>query len=305
LDTSVIERLLETYFRRPVLYLVPLVLCLAFGAYSVVTSSKTYVSEGVLSASGSTLLGNLSELSLDSSFGTTPASVASDRINEQLRSDDFVVSVAERSGLGTAVDTGVVGLDWIRARVGSYADGENLLKVIQSVVDEDLRQSGVAEGFYDEVAAQYQARVDEAEQELADYLAENPEPAVGNRSAGEQSRIDQLTAVIERDDEQLTEALAKAEEARLATEQARIDIEQRLRVVDEPVQPSAPVSGLRAAAMSMVTFGVLGAVLTAGVVIVAAFLDRTVRTTSELRSRLGFEVFTDVPAVNVRRLPRQ
>jgi hypothetical protein len=326
LDTSVIERLLETYFRRPVLYLVPLVLCLAFGAYSVVTSSKTYISEGVLSASGSTLLGNLSDLSLDSSFGTTPASVASDRINEQLRSDDFVVSVAERSGMGTAVDTGVVGLDWIRARVGSYADGENLLKVragttdpvlsqrlatatidtfIQSVVDEDLRQSGVAAGFYDEVAAQYQDRVDEAEQELADYLAEHPEPAVGSRPAAEQSSIDQLTAVIQRDDEQLTDALAKAEEARLATEQARIDIEQRLRVVDPPVQPTAPVSGLRAAAMSMVTFGVLGAVLTAGVVIVAAFLDRTVRTTAELRSRLGFDVFTDVPAVNVRRLPRQ
>lgn len=328
-NTSVVERLLETYFRRPVLYLVPLALCLAFGAYSALTAPKLYISEGVLEASGSTLLGNLSDLELDSSFGrtpTTPAEVASDRINEQLSSDDFVMSVAERAGLGTALDSGVIGLDWIRARVGSSADGDNLLKVgagtadpvmserlatatidtfIQSVVDDDLRQSGVAEGFYDEVASQYQVRVDDAEQELADYLAEHPEPAVGNRPTAVQSQIDQLSAVVERNNEQLSSAQAKAEEARLATEQARIDIEQRLRIVDEPTEPAASMTGLRTAALSIVTFGVLGAVLSAGVVIVAAFLDRTVRTTAELRSRLGFDVFTDVPAVNVRRLPRQ
>jgi capsular polysaccharide biosynthesis protein len=325
MDASVIERLLETYFRRPLLYLVPIVVCLGFGAYSVLSSTDEYISVGVVSASGDTLLSTLSDVDLDTSFGPTPASVAAARINEQMRSDEFVLTVAEQAGLGTAMEQGIVSPGWVRQRVAATPQGDNLLSVgarttdpvlsqrlaagtvdtfVESVINENLAESAVAEGFYADVADRYGGRVEDAEDELADYLVEHPAPSFGDRPAAEQSRIDQLTAVVTRAQEQQTGALEKAEEARLATEQTRIDIEQRLRVVDPPQQPAAPVSGFRDSLSTLITFGVLGTMMTLAVVIAAAFLDRTIRTTRELRSRLGFDVVADVPAVNLGKVPR-
>lgn len=325
MDAGVVERLVETYFRRPFLYLVPLALCLLFGAYSALTAPKEYISSGLLNASGETLLSNLSGVDVQSSFGPTPASVAAERINEQLRSDEFVLTVADRAGLNTSLETGAITPTWMRQRVGASADGANLLRVgartndpvlsqrlatatidafVQSVIDQDLRQSAIAEEFYDDVAAGFDERVQSAEQELSAYLAENPPPAFGDRSTAELARINQLTEVLARAEQQQLQAQNKADEARLATEQARVDIEQRLRIIDPPTQPSAPVTGLRASAMTLITFGMLGTILTLGLVVVAAFLDRTLRSARELKSRLGFVTVADVPLVNFARRSR-
>jgi uncharacterized protein involved in exopolysaccharide biosynthesis len=325
MDTSVIERLLDTYFRRPLLFLLPLILSLSFGVYAAVTAPAVYRSGGILSAASGTLLSNLSGVGLESQFGSTPASEVSQRINEQLLSDDFVTKVAEQAGLVSALESNEISLGWIRAHVGAKPEGANLLTVssvtedpavsqrlaagtietfIQSVIEEDLGQSAVAVEFYEELAGRYDPQVAEAEQNLAEYLTEHPEPAFGERPPGEQARIVELSSAVDRVEEQQSAALARADEARLATEQARVDIAQRLRVVDPPALPTFPLKGLRDTVLTIATFAVLGTALSAALVIVAAFLDKTIRTQSELRSRFGFDVIADVPAVKLERAPQ-
>jgi hypothetical protein len=322
MNASVIERLLETFFRRPWLYALPLVLCIAIGGNTAFSQPKTYTSVGVVSVSRDTLLSNLSNVGGDSFGFDTPASVTSRRINEQLRTDEFVRSVAEAAGLATALDSGVIRLSYIRAKVGASPDGESLLKVfaetedpvvsarlaqatidtfIQSVIDNDLGQSFVADEFYSELADGYLDQVETARQQVEEYLALHPEPTFGDRPTGEQTELAQLNSVLERAQARYTSALGKAEDARLATEQARIDVTQRIRVVDPPTEPEAPTAGLRAAAKSLIMFGVLGLLLSAGFVAVASFLDSTIRTTGDVRNGLGLDAVAKVPRVSIPR----
>ena len=174
----------------------------------------------------------------------------------------------------------------------------------QSVIDEDLSESAVAENFYEEVAQLYDGRVEEAKQALDDYLLEHPEPSVGARPAAEQTQVDRLSDAVERVEVQYLDALSKAEDARLITEQARVDIAQRLRVIDPPQLPSVPMSGMRAAAMTIATFLVLGLMLSAGTVVVAAFLDKSIQSPADVRANLGFKIVAPVPTVNLAKGPR-
>lgn len=325
LKTNVAERMLETFFRRWLLCLVPLIICCTLGVLSVTLTPERYVSQGLVSASPDTLLGNLANVG-DNGFGfDTPAAVTSRRINEQLRSDDFVAAVAERAGLTPSLEAGLIELSYVRARVSAAPDGVNLFKVgamtedpelsvrlalatiesfVQSVVDEDLSESLAAQTFYEGVAAQYQVEVDTARAALDVYLVDHPAPPFGARPAGEQLRIAELTTNLERAQSQYTGAQANVESAKLSNELAQLDIRQRLRVVDPPARPVAPITGLRSAVISLGVFVVLGVMLTVGLVALSAFLDKTVRTVDEILPRFGLDVVATLPMTDLGKAVR-
>ena len=52
-------RILETFFRHPVIHTLPLVMLLVFGVFSAASTGKTYRSVGVLNATSGTLLSEL------------------------------------------------------------------------------------------------------------------------------------------------------------------------------------------------------------------------------------------------------
>jgi uncharacterized protein involved in exopolysaccharide biosynthesis len=320
------ERLLETFFRRPWLYSLPFVVCVAFGVVTAVSAPQLYVSVGIVDVSDDTLLSNLSEIGGGGFSYETPASRTSDEINERLFSDAFVRSIADAAGLTTALESGVIDLDYVRSRVGAADDGDNLLRVqagshdpvvaarmaqatidtfIQSIVDKDLSESQTAVTFYNDVANSYLDDIDRARDDLEGYLRSHPEPSSGDRPAAEVAALSQLTAALERSEGRFGNALDNAEQARLAMEQARVDVQQRIQLIDPPTVPSAPVSGLRAAAMTIVMFGVLGSLLSAGFVLLASFLDQSMWTRGDVRRRLGVEVLAVVPAARLPRLERR
>ena len=321
-----VERLLETFFRRPWLYLLPLVICVAFGVVTAVSAPRLYVSVGIVDVSDDTLLSNLSEIGGAGFSFETPASRTSDEINERLLSDAFVRSIAGAAGLDTALESGVIDLDYVRSRVGAADDGNNLLRVqagshdpvvaarmaqatidtfIQAIVDEDLRESQTAVTFYNDVADSYLDDIDRARDDLEAYLRSHPEPSSGDRPAAEVAALSQLTAALERSEERYGSALDNAEQARLAMEQAKVDVQQRIRLIDPPTVPSAPVSGLRAAAMTIMMFGVLGSLLSAGFVLLSSFLDQSMWTRGDVRRRLGVDVLAVVPTARLPRLERR
>lgn len=321
MTANVVERLLETFFRRRWMNMAPLAFCCALGLVTVVNQPEKYVSEGILSAAPDTLVANLSNLSLDNSFGTTPAAVASRRINEQLRSDDFALQLASRAGLQPSLDAGLIGPQFVRTRVVAVPDGENLLKVrattedpelsfrlatsaidtfIDWVINDDVIESQTAQSFYEGIAANYLTSVDAAQAALDQYLSANPAPPFGSRPRAEESEIAQLNAELDRATGRYTAALANIEEAKLASELALLDVRQRLRVLDPPTTPTLPTAGLRAMVMTFGVFVALGAGLTLGLVTLTAFLDKTIRTAGDVRSRLGVDLAATIPAVAVR-----
>ena len=322
MTANVMERLLETFFRRWWLNIVPLLLCCGLGVVTVLNQPKQYLSQGVLSAAPDTLIANLSSVSLDNSFVgfETPATIASRRINEQLRSDEFVLQLANRAGLQPSLDAGLIDLAFVRERVGASADGENLLQVgsmtedpqlsvrlatsaidtfIQSVIDEDLSESKAAQTFYEGIAADYKVSVDTARDALNEYLSAHPEPLRGERPPSEQAQIAQLQDDLDRANSRYTNAQFSVEEAKLANELARLDVTQRLRVIDPPTEPVVPVSGLRSMVFTFGIFVILGTMLTAGLVTATAFIDKTIRTADEVLPRLAVNVVATVPAVAV------
>jgi hypothetical protein len=324
---EVAERFLETFFRRWWLYLVPLLLCCVFGGLSVVSQPKQYLSQGVLSASPDTLLGNLSDLGNDRAFSfETPATVASRRINEQLRSDEFIRALAVRAGIQSSLETGLINPEYIRTRVAASPDGENLLKVgsmtgdpelsvrlatatidtfIQFVIDEDLSDSSAAQEFYSEIASDYLTKVESAQDSLDEYLVRHPAPPFGDRPPLEQSEMSQLTSELERVESRYSSALAKVEDASLAMELSRLDITQRLRVVDPPVRPVAPVTGMKQAIISIGIFVALGSMMMIGLVALVMFLDKTVTTVGQVKAHFGLNVLATVPAVDLPRAIRE
>jgi capsular polysaccharide biosynthesis protein len=73
-------------------------------------------------------------------------------------------------------------------------------------------------------------------------------------------------------------------------------VTRQLRTIDEPPMPTFPTAGLRKAAMTIGMFGVLGAMLSLGTVVLAATLDRTIRIPNDVSAKFGVEVLAVVPS---------
>ena len=98
-------RLVGSFFRRPLLYLLPLILMLALGVFTAARQTKQYESSGVLNATSGTLLTELTGAT--PSFGyESVAGVTARNLQQLLTTDAFVDDLIRRAGLTTAVESG-------------------------------------------------------------------------------------------------------------------------------------------------------------------------------------------------------
>src|SRR5215813_4244916 len=97
-------RMLENFFRRWYLYLVPVVLLALVGVVSVAGSKKQFQSVGTFNVESSTVLSTLSGTSGDPSFGyDNPATATSKRIGSLLQTDQFIKDIATTAKLDEAL----------------------------------------------------------------------------------------------------------------------------------------------------------------------------------------------------------
>ena len=109
LTRRVLLNILEAFFRRPILHLLPLALMLVIGVASVVNSKQAYSSVGTLSVTSESLLADLTDASR--SVGMTfesAATITARQINELLRTDQFLDEVASQAGVEPLVESGVL-----------------------------------------------------------------------------------------------------------------------------------------------------------------------------------------------------
>jgi hypothetical protein len=312
----VIARLLETFFGRWWLYILPVVALIGLGVYTAGSKADSYRSTAGLSAARDTLLGELQDVAgVDTLAFESPAEAASRRINEALRSNAFVQLVA--TGAGIPDDSAVVTLDDVRTSVWASPEGQNLLSVnadtinpqlaqllvqstidtfLQVVVDNQISDSTATVDYLTDRQVQLQADYDDAIGVLNDYLRAHPEPFdQSDRPVEEELEISRLNRIVERADTRLSDTLDDIQAAQLRIEQATSEAAQTLSVVDPPDLPLTAESGLRDVVMTIGTFGVLGGLLMVGAVVAASLLDRSLRYAEQIRASLGVEVLAVVP----------
>lgn len=307
-----LTRLLDTYFRRPVLYVLPVVLFALVGGWYVASQEPEYSAYGVLNVEDATFLSTLTQVRGAEIGYNTPAGYYSAQFNSLLQTDAFVSKTLERAGL--RLDA--VERREMRSMLGALASGDKLMHVwanhndpqtaqelsqalidtmIQWEIDTEIAQSSAAEGFLSPLTERYRTEVEDAHRQLEDYLLANPPPEGGTRPGSQQVVIDSLTAEISDANARYADAIAKEESARLATAQAEADVRNRFQILDPPETPKAPRNGLRAMVVGWLVFVAVGGVISVGLIAAATLLDTTVRDPRDLERRLGLPVLAVLP----------
>lgn len=313
-----VGRLLETFFRRWYLYVIPLVLLTALGVVTVMGRGERYLTSGVILVNRDSLLNQLTSAQGQTQFGfDTPATYTSRQFNTLLGTEAFIQSVIKGAGLTTAIQTGVLTENGVRHSLSAAAQGDQLVVIaaasdnpdlslrlaksaidsyLQFEVDNDVAQSQSTEKFFEQLLVPYQQRLDAAREDLSNYVAGHPAPVQNvSRPVDEQVEIQSLTDAVNRANDQLSTARSSLSSAQVASAQSSTDVAQRLRVVDSPEQPLAPQPHRRKDALTLMLFMVLGALVSAAALVVVTLLDRSVRNSEELESDLHLPVLGTVP----------
>jgi uncharacterized protein involved in exopolysaccharide biosynthesis len=312
----VVLNILEAFFRRPWLHLLPLILMLALGAATALGGKEEFRSVGSLTATNESLLADITATNEAGSTFESAAENAAAQMNEFLRTEEFLDIVARGAGLETALEQGQVLRSQLRGAINAFADGDNLVRVSATTNNPELSQrlaQGTIDGYIEQIVGasteQGQATervlegrvnetkqiLDEARAELEAFLTTNPNANDEDAPAALAQQFERREADIQRADTRYTAALDALEEAKVTTATAREVVNQRLRPSDPPEVPLAAEPRLRKAALTIILFGALGVMLSLALVVVTATLDRTIRVPNDITARYGLDVLAVVP----------
>jgi hypothetical protein len=316
-----VVRLIESFFRRWWLYLLPVLLLGAFGAKTVAATKDTFRSTGTLTVASASLVDKLNNVNNSPNFGyDTPAGATTKSLIQELQTDAFVKDVANRAGLSGALASGVLTVPIIRSSILAWADGATLFHVVatmedpvaaqkvaaatiaaftQNVLDANVADSQSAVTFWDNQATAYQAEVTKTRDALQAYLDAHPGLAdpTKPRLDAQTVQITELQSDVTRAQSRYDSALDKREEARHLAEQAKSDVGNRLSVVDQPEVPTFRQPKLRGMALTFAMFVILGLILAVGGVVVATAFDHGLRTPLDVKERLGLRPLASIPDV--------
>jgi uncharacterized protein involved in exopolysaccharide biosynthesis len=321
LTRRVMLNILEAFFRRPWLHLIPLILMVALGISSVINLNKEFTSTASIRAAERSVITDVTDSANRTSFGfESPASATAREINELLRGDEFAERVAVASGLDLGEGNDALLLAVVRGSTSAFADGDELVRVssttefpgvsqqladatIQSyvdfVVEDTLTNNREAEQILREREAEDRAALNQARQDLQNAYAAAGITDIENVTDPEVAlEIAALEADLARADTELSRTLDDLDQARDATRSAEAEINQRLRVVGR-AQLGGEEPLMRKRILTMAVFIVLGVVLSLALVLLTATLDRTIRVPNDITAKYGLEVLAVVP--NMRR----
>lgn len=312
-------RLIDNASRRIVWLFIPIVLFTALGFYQASRTQELYRSTGVLSASSNPLVPAQQLGTATPEWWETPASAASRTINEQLRTDAFIESVADRAGLADAVTNGLVSLQVIRANLWSSADGTSLVFVNATwsdpqttfalvdgaivayqefLADTVASQSSTAVAFYQTQLERLEAEVEAAQEQLDAYILTLPdEDEDSPRSIAVDLQLTRLTDAVSAAEGAVVAAEGQIDAALLAVEQSKSEAGRSLTVIDAPKVPTAPESTFISKATTVVSFSLLGLVIVLGALLVGTVLDQSVASSSDLRAIEGVAFVATVPVL--------
>ncbi len=314
-------RILESYFRRPLLNLLPIAVMIGIAGIFIVTAEPTYNASGTLFVQDQTLVQSLNEISLDGrSFWTTPADAFNSQLAQLLETEAFIRSLIQGTNLESQLaadpETTTEIMDEVRSTVQVEVLGDSLVRLgadysdpqvayqlanrlVEAYVawkfNSDFQDSSSAQQFFAEMIPAYQEELEQTREDLRLYLEQYPVPIRGERPEDEALEVERLQSAIQQAEEQLQDVMAKEESARLLMIQAEQNIRQAYIVIDAPVVPTEPLTGLRTLALQGLIFVAVGIFMSIIGVVGSALLDRSLRFPSDVQVGTHLPVLATIP----------
>ena len=316
MNKRVARRLLDTFFRRRWLYLLPVMLLTLVGV-AAASSGSGYQSVGVIDVAKDTLLSDLTSIRGENFGFETPATSTAKTINALMGTDNFITSIAKSAGVTGALSRGELTAEELRTSILVTPDGDNLVKVI--AVDKQPGAVGPARAGHDgDVHAVHRVRrrrrepgrravlqrparrVPEAAGAGADRACgttPRPTPAARRTSVHwtNRSRSSDSSRRSSRRKRPTRRRRARATKPRLATEQSVRDVSQQLRIIDTPEVPGGPIPRLKTAVFTVGLFRFVGMLISFGAVVLASVMDRSLRASDDVEQLLGMPALAVVP----------
>lgn len=316
----ILLRFLESYFRHPLLSLLPLVIALAAGSYFVSTAPPEYEATGRLYVDKESLLASLTSTSNDGNWWVSAAQLTTNELSELAVSRAFTRSVIQKTTLEKNMAAGEKAIDetftYYRKAIQFTARGDKLVEItatsddpklayemvvatmdayLQWKLNADYRESTSAQSFFSNLLQPYQDQVDTARSELVAYLQDHPAPVRGDRPPDEELEVERLRANLQRAEDRLAKAQENEENARFSQMTSDSVTKQTYLVVDQPTMPSEPTTSLKALAQDLAIFAVAGLFLSFALVAAGALLDRTLRFPIDVRHSLSLPLLGMIP----------
>lgn len=311
----ILLRLLESYFHRRWLYLLPCVLMAAAAYFYVSRLPVTYSSHGTLYVQNKTLLSSLTALRNDGLSWVTPAQATVSELYELLNTKAFLRAIIESTDLEIKIientEAAEGTLEEARNAIWIQTLGNNLVligaahemprvthQLVTSTIETYIRwksnlsrdDSVAAQSFFTDLINTYEIEVAPARQAMADYLKTHPKPVRGERPEEEVAEIARLQAAIDRVQERLNHAQNQEESARLALVQTESDVRQSYSIVDAPVRPVTPERSRKELALTIAFFLFAGVALSVIGIVGGALLDQSHRFPVDVKYGLHLPV---------------
>ena len=316
-------RLVDNFFRRWPLFLLPIALFMGIGVLTAARATPEYTVEATLSASSNPLLEPTEIRNNTINDFESPAEGTARLINERLRTDAFVDELADRSGFTELLEIGLLERDIFREQVFAIEEGQNFLTVSATWDDPEsafLLVDSTVEGYLDYVNEIVSGdsrnavifltqQLDDARQEVvaaeaafAEFSASLPELVPGQDRPPEDTFVlDRLSSAITSASERVDTIETEIDAAELAGEQATSEAGRLLRIVDPPVLPDEPESQLLNQLLSLMMFTVLGFLVAIAALVLVTVLDRTVRSEEQLARITDTSTAVAVPRIKALR----
>ena len=315
-------RVIDNLFKRKVLYILPIIVLGALGVW-LASGEETFESVGVVQVAPETLVADIADVGTDGLDFRTPAEIANDELFGLVLTDSFMAEVVSLNGLDEAFNApnpeDETFLGAVRDLIETEASGDDFVTVTavsddrviaqalaQSVIDNfisrrinaDLQESRIAEAFFSELVLARDIEADEARDELAAWLIDNPGPnTITDRPIDQQVRIQTFEGSIAEAEIRFNEAVDQQEQAQLAAAQVEADVRQSFLTIDPPQIPRDPQNGPVDLAILGVSFAVVGVLLSGAVLLLTSAADTSLRFPAEVEELVGAELLAVIPKV--------
>jgi capsular polysaccharide biosynthesis protein len=320
----VLLRFLENYYRHRWLYLLPILLLLIVAGISVATEKPQYLAHGNVFVQKQSLLASLNSVrSNDNTWWVSPAQTTANELNELLRTDAFIRAVIHSTDLEANMSKDATSVEdtitktrkniWVSTlgdnqvqinggfelpQVAEQAVGAVIESYIQWQINGQRAESESAQAFFAVQIKKYQVDLENARQNMKNYLLANPSPLQGDRPDIEKLEVSRLQKDIDLAESRYTSALDKEENARLALAQIESDTRQSYTIIDAPRLPDKPEFSRKDIAVRFLVYLAIGIVLSIAAVAGGQLLDHSFNLPLDVQYGINLPVLAVIPDAN-------
>ncbi|MDJ0752682.1 MAG: hypothetical protein QNJ45_04135 [Ardenticatenaceae bacterium] len=280
-------RLLETFFRTPVLYLIPAVLMGIYGVVNVIFEKPSYITSTVIYIRPNETIEQITQRQQNEENDYfTVAEITADELNALFQSEEFMNEVLDRINLDdpafyiSAMEDEQEFMAYLAENTLAFPASEYKVDIVvfnespylafgiaseifevylQRKIERNLNDSASTEAVISMLINRYQLRIEAIEAELQGYLEAHPLPeTLGlERRDIESFQIERLTEALERAKDREIAAAQQIDSTDLIQFTTESVVRQSYLLLDAPYEP-IKLTSRSAQLMSIIQFGVIG-----------------------------------------------